>query len=140
MPARNAGLRPAPPAGNERVRPTGFGGLRNRDPAFRRPPEHARELLPDGPRGRDGYRAGDPRAKPAWAVEIKYGSPPRLTRGFHTACDDLQPEHAFVVHSGDRRYPIRPGITAISLAGLANRLASGGDGPAGGMEEDRQGA
>ena len=69
------------------------------------------------------------RSRP-WAVEIKYGSPPRLTRGFHTACDDLQPEHAFVVHSGDREYPIRPGVTAISLAGLARRLASGDDGRA----------
>ncbi len=66
-----------------------------------------------------------PRAKPAWAIEIKYGSAPRLTRSFHTACDGLQPEHAFVVHSGDREYPIRPDVTEISLAGLANRLASG---------------
>lgn len=64
-----------------------------------------------------------------WAVEIKYGSPPRLTRGFHLACDDLQPEHAFVVHSGDLRYPIRGGVTAIGLPELAALLAGGGDPP-----------
>ena len=68
------------------------------------------------------------RSRP-WAVEIKYGSPPRLTRGFHVACDDLQPEHAFVVHSGDLRYPVREGVTAISLPELAALLASGGDPP-----------
>ena len=66
-----------------------------------------------------------------WAVEIKYGSPPRLTRGFHIACDDLQPEHAFVVHSGDRRYPIREGVSAIGLAELAALLANCGDAPTG---------
>ena len=64
-----------------------------------------------------------------WAVEIKYGSPPRLTRGFHVACDDLQPEHAFVVHSGDLRYPVREGVTAISLPEFAALLASGADPP-----------
>jgi len=57
------------------------------------------------------------------AIEIKYGSPPRLTRGFHIACDDLQPQHAFVVHSGEQRYPIREGVTAIGLADLAALLA-----------------
>ena len=73
-----------------------------------------------------------------WAVEIKHGSPPRLTRGSYAACADLQPEHAFVVHSGDREYPIRPGVTAISVAGLASRLASGRDSPARGKDGDRQ--
>ena len=61
-----------------------------------------------------------------WAIEIKYGSPPRLTRGFHLACDDLQPEHAFVVHSGDLRYPVRDGVTAIGLPELAALLMKGG--------------
>lgn len=62
-----------------------------------------------------------------WAIEIKYGSPPRLTRGFHIACDDIRPERAFVVHSGNRRYPIREGVTVIGLPELAALLAKGGD-------------
>ncbi len=58
-----------------------------------------------------------------WAVDIKYGSPPRLARGFRIACRDIDPERIFVVHSGERRFPIRAGVVAISLPELAALLA-----------------
>ena len=38
-----------------------------------------------------------------------------------------QPERAFVVHSGERRYPIREGVTAIGLPELAALLANTGN-------------
>ncbi len=60
-----------------------------------------------------------------WAVEIKYGRAPRPARGFFTALEDLKPERAFVVHSGEDRYPLREGVEAIGLRDLAGLLASG---------------
>ena len=59
-----------------------------------------------------------------WAVEIKRGLVPRIEKGFHLACDDLQPARRFVVYSGSDRYPVGDGIEAISLRELAAELAA----------------
>ena len=40
-----------------------------------------------------------------WAIEIKRGLSPKLEKGFHFAYEDLKPEKAFVVYSGQERYP-----------------------------------
>jgi uncharacterized protein len=57
-----------------------------------------------------------------WAIEIKRGLAPRLEKGFHVACDDLEPTRRLVVYSGDDRYPLGQGIEAIPLAALAAEL------------------
>lgn len=57
-----------------------------------------------------------------WAIEIKRGLAPKLEKGFHHANEDLRPERAFVVYSGDEFYPLRPGVEAIGLAELASML------------------
>ncbi len=57
-----------------------------------------------------------------WAVEIKYGLSPKPGRGFHSACDDLQPEQAWVVYGGQDRFPLSDHVEAISLAGLVSKL------------------
>jgi predicted AAA+ superfamily ATPase len=57
-----------------------------------------------------------------WAVEIKRGLTARPERGFHLACDDVQPSRRFVVTGGQDRYPLSPGLEAISLQGLATEL------------------
>jgi Predicted ATPase (AAA+ superfamily) len=57
-----------------------------------------------------------------WAVEIKRSLTPKLERGFHSACTDLQPAQRYVVYPGDEAYPLAPGIEALSLAALALRL------------------
>jgi predicted AAA+ superfamily ATPase len=59
-----------------------------------------------------------------WAVEIKRGLSTRPGRGFHIACDDLQPTHRFVVNGDQDRYPLEPGLEAISVHGLATELAA----------------
>lgn len=38
-----------------------------------------------------------------WAVEIKKSAAPPLSKGFHTACEDIQATHKFVVYSGSER-------------------------------------
>ncbi|MCY4574644.1 MAG: ATP-binding protein [Gemmatimonadetes bacterium] len=61
----------------------------------------------------------------AWAVEVKRSSAPRVPRGFHTACDDVQPDRRLVVHGGDESYPLRDGIDAVTLGDLCAELGEG---------------
>jgi hypothetical protein len=46
-----------------------------------------------------------------------------VERGFHNALGDLEPDRAFIVYSGEERYPKGEGIEAIGLRGLAEELA-----------------
>ena len=57
-----------------------------------------------------------------WAVEIKRGLAPKLERGFHHACADLQPERSFVVYAGAERFPVGESTEAISLTDLGGIL------------------
>ena len=57
-----------------------------------------------------------------WAVEIKRGLAPKIEKGFRTALEDLQPKKAFLVGSGDDRYPKGDGIEVIGLHALADEL------------------
>jgi len=54
-----------------------------------------------------------------WAIEIKYGLSPKPSRGFHQAIEDLNADKAFVVYSGDERYPVNERTEAISLRELS---------------------
>lgn len=58
-----------------------------------------------------------------WIVEIRLGSAPKLTRGFHIASEDIGPERAFVAHGGARRYPLPGGAEAMPLRELAELFA-----------------
>ena len=57
-----------------------------------------------------------------WAVEIKRGTAPKLGRGFHQACIDLNPARRFVVYGGTERFPLTSETEAISLSELATEL------------------
>ena len=57
-----------------------------------------------------------------WAVEVKRSLAPKVSRGFHSACADLKPAKAFVVHAGDDRFPVAQSIEGIGLAELATML------------------
>lgn len=58
-----------------------------------------------------------------WAIEIKRGLAPKLTRGFHFARGDLEPTRSFVVYSGEERYPMAENVEAIGLRDLVAELA-----------------
>lgn len=58
-----------------------------------------------------------------WAIEIKRSLTPKLERGFHAACTDLNPTRKFVVYPGTERYRIATDIEAISPTGLALELS-----------------
>lgn len=57
-----------------------------------------------------------------WVVEIKHGLSPRLTRGFHHALEDLQPERTFVAYAGADRYPLSEKVEVVGLRELAGML------------------
>ena len=59
-----------------------------------------------------------------WAIEIKRGLAPKLSKSFHQARADLKPNQTFVVSSAADRYPIGEAIEVISLAELGGLLNS----------------
>lgn len=58
-----------------------------------------------------------------WAIEIKLGLTAKPERGFYNSLEDLKPKKAFVVHSGNDRYPLSDGVEAIGLHEMAEELA-----------------
>ena len=58
-----------------------------------------------------------------WAIEIKRGSVPKLSKGFHAACEDLKPSRRFVVHGGRESFPIAKGIEALSLRDMMETVS-----------------
>ena len=59
-----------------------------------------------------------------WAIEIKRSLSARVSRGFHSARQDLNPDRAFVAYAGDERYPMAEDLEAVGVRELATRLAS----------------
>ncbi|WP_439582331.1 ATP-binding protein [Dyadobacter bucti] len=57
-----------------------------------------------------------------WAIEIKRSSSPKLSKGFHVACEDIQPDKKFVVYLGTDTFPMAEDVTAIPLYGLMNEI------------------
>ncbi|MGH9659064.1 MAG: DUF4143 domain-containing protein, partial [Bryobacteraceae bacterium] len=59
-----------------------------------------------------------------WAIEVKRSSAPRIERGFHAACADLDPQKRFVVYPGTERFPLDDITDAIGAVALARALQS----------------
>lgn len=57
-----------------------------------------------------------------WAIEIKRSLAPRLERGFHNACADLQPTQRWVVYPGSERYRIGEQVWVVGLHELMQGL------------------
>ena len=54
-----------------------------------------------------------------WAIEIKRSTAPSVSKGFHSACEDLKPKRKLVVHAGDESFPLVRDIEAIPLSRIA---------------------
>ena len=59
-----------------------------------------------------------------WATEVKRSLAPKIERGFHLACESVQPARRFVVYGGVERYPLGAGIEAASLGELCGELSA----------------
>ena len=59
-----------------------------------------------------------------WAVEIKRSLNPRPSRGFHSACEDVEPEASFVVYPGGERYRVVQDVEALRVVDLASEIAA----------------
>ena len=58
-----------------------------------------------------------------WAIEIKRSLSPKVERGFHAACDDLQPTRKLLVYPGNEPFPLGHDVHAVPLATLCRQLA-----------------
>jgi predicted AAA+ superfamily ATPase len=58
-----------------------------------------------------------------WAIEVKRSLSPKVERGFHHACEDLQPERRIVVYPGAEAFPLPNGIEVMSLRQLGQELS-----------------
>ncbi len=65
-----------------------------------------------------------PGRKGPWAIEIKRSLAAKIEKGFHVACEDLQPARRILIYPGTQNYPIGQGIEAISLDSFVTELAS----------------
>lgn len=57
-----------------------------------------------------------------WAIEVKRSSAPKVERGFHSACADLNSQQRFIVYAGTERFPLDDTTDAIGVAALAKAL------------------
>ena len=58
-----------------------------------------------------------------WAIEVKRSLSPKVERGFHHACEHVQPTERFVVYPGAEVYRMSDTLRAVPLADLLARLA-----------------
>ena len=56
------------------------------------------------------------------AIEIKRSSAPSLSKGFHIACEDINPTSKWIVHLGHDEYKLPNEITVLPLANLMQKL------------------
>ena len=63
-----------------------------------------------------------------WVVEIKRSLSPKLERGFHSACADLQPHKRWLVYPGTDSWRLADDVQVLPLADMmaAVRVATGG--------------
>jgi hypothetical protein len=54
-----------------------------------------------------------------FGLEFKYADAPRMTRSIHAALSDLELDRVFVVHPGERSYPLHERVECVGLADLA---------------------
>lgn len=52
------------------------------------------------------------------AVEVKYSSTPKVSRGFWLAFNDLTCKRGYVIYPGEERYPIGDNVFALPVSQL----------------------
>ena len=63
-----------------------------------------------------GHRLG------RWAIEIKRTLTPSISKGLRHAIEDLKPDRVFIVHGGEKSFPLGAGVEAIGVRNLSEAL------------------
>ncbi|WP_240535333.1 DUF4143 domain-containing protein [Rhizobium freirei] len=58
-----------------------------------------------------------------WAIKIKRSLTPKVERGFHHACLDLEPDRGIAVYPGSEAYPLGNAIEVLPLSQPADATA-----------------
>lgn len=58
----------------------------------------------------------------AWGIEVKRSSAPKVTKGFHLACDDIHATRKFVIYPGTEHFPLSKGIEALGIVAFLQLL------------------
>jgi predicted AAA+ superfamily ATPase len=62
------------------------------------------------------------RGRHRWGFEFKRTSSPKLTRSLHAALETLELKRAFIVHAGEKTYPLHARVTAVSASRILDDL------------------
>ena len=62
------------------------------------------------------------RGRRRWGFEFKRTSSPRLTNSLKTALETLELQRAFLVHAGDKTFPLHKHVTAVAAAHLLDDI------------------
>ncbi len=59
-----------------------------------------------------------------WAVEIKYGTIPKLGKHYSSICDDVGATRKYVIYGGNDEFPVNRDVTVVSLPRFMEKLVS----------------
>lgn len=57
-----------------------------------------------------------------WAVEIKYGTAPKISKHFSNSSEDVKATQRYVVYGGDDEFPVGNDVTVISLKNIMEKI------------------
>ncbi len=57
-----------------------------------------------------------------WAIEVKFGNTPKVSKVFSRTCEDVGATFKFIVYGGDDEFSVGDGVTIISLPRLMRRI------------------
>lgn len=60
-----------------------------------------------------------------WAIEIKRALAPKVSKGFHYACEEIKATHKFVIYPGLDRFPLPHGIEVMDISYFLNKYLVG---------------
>ncbi len=57
-----------------------------------------------------------------WAIEVKRSTAPRVSKGYHLACEDIKATRKLVVYPGEENFPLPHDTEAINLINFLSEL------------------
>lgn len=57
----------------------------------------------------------------SYAIEIKKSLNQKLSRGFHSACEDLKPDYKYLIHNGEDTFQMADNVIACNVVEFVKR-------------------